>query len=223
MKASTFKKNMRMIRNYAKLYKIKIVLSAHLDPEDDCYLPYHKRIQVSKNQKPDRIINILLHEIGHHHDDSLHPKEAVNPLNLRALGKNSALEQKFIWVKRQRIKLANRLLDPVLKKAVMNLAYGKKVALYQQAKIDELREDLISDLSARERKLLRDARITFYQKFYLTFEEKEALLLAEKRAWEYGEQIGKMLSIKFSKSFYKDRAKSLTSYSKNSILIGSYL
>jgi hypothetical protein len=211
MKLTTFNQNLKKIREYGKLFGIRLILAKGAESS---FEPKTKTIRIDSSEPYDSIINILLHEMGHHHDDNLHPHETDNHDSNTAYGKLNKHDHEIDLLEKKRIKLAGLIEDGAVKNIIMKIAYDRSSTLSraEEEKLRQFRGDKKNWLSMRQRKLLTHPYRYYSKACYLTEKQREKIIEVETRAWEYGEKIAKMIKVKFTKSFYKQKQSSLRTY-----------
>lgn len=218
MKVPTFNKSLKKIRDYGRLFGIKIILKKDVENH---YNSLSRSIMVDSNEPYDRIINILLHEIGHHHDDSLHPKETDSSDLRMAYGKMEQHDHEVDLLKKRRLDLASKIEEGPIRDIIIKIAEDRDIytSKAENRLLKEFRGDKKNWLTMRQRKIITHPYRYFSKECYLTLLQREKVIEVETRAWEYGEKIAKMLNIKFSKSFYKQKTQSIKTYKENVLVI----
>ena len=211
MRDYTFKRNLKKLRDYGKLFGLKIILRKNAETRYESSL---KTIMIDSSDNRNKIIETLLHEIGHHHDDSLHSLEIDNNNVRTAYHKLNKHDHEIDMLFSRRIKLANSIESGHLKEIILKIAKNRLILLNNSEEkiLREFRGDKSNRLSMRQRKLLTHPYRYFSRECVLTLKQKNLILEVERRAWDYGEKIAKMIGIKINKSFYKNKEESLNSY-----------
>ena len=213
MRAKTYNQNIKKFKEYGKLFGIKISV---IKAGRNCYDPTSRTIEIDKNEDREDIVNLILHEMGHHHDDSLHPNKTDSYDVRTAYLKMDLHDEEIRKLRKKLLKLAESIEDGAIKKIIMKLSQDETVILSrsEDMKLKEFRGNKRNWLKMNQRKILTHPYRYFSKECYLTAMQKEKVIEVENRAWEYGEKIAHMIGVKIAKSFYKLKTECIGTYYK---------